>query len=100
IRGFHVTGVQTCALPISGGQWRNIVELDERLGADQIGGWPEQRVAALACTQHYPIDISNRMLDQAGINELHSRKVSAKAPVIRKVGRASCREGGQIRGEG
>src|SRR5690606_40699023 len=38
IRDFHVTGVQTCALPISG-VWRN--HGGPTIGGGQRGGWPE-----------------------------------------------------------
>src|SRR5207302_5272758 len=75
IRDFHVTGVQTCALPISARGRREIRELNDR----------SDRLAA-------------RLLGAVSPKQ-RERLVAAMAEVHREIGRASCRgKGGDIGG--
>src|SRR5690606_40290405 len=88
IRDFHVTGVQTCALPIS-----RIGELragmtdgsDASVSLARISG--ELRIAET--------ELSTRaQLVQQALQQMETARVEANRQVRYQIGRASCRERG------
>src|SRR5207253_6544419 len=92
IRDGHVTGVQTCALPILA-VWRPIWLLDEPTSALDVGsqrifaGLMEKHLARggmIVAATHSPLGIEARELLIGGA----------------EIGRASCRERGEVRGAG
>src|SRR5690606_40323550 len=96
IRDFHVTGVQTCALPISAG-WRGV--LPPRLAVPSIpieshhgGRRPEGDRG-----EAHPIPPRSRRAAR-GQGSRRSRPPAPSAP--REIGRASGREGVALRGGG
>src|SRR5690606_40117049 len=88
IRDFHVTGVQTCALPISTPKQRppklsppRKLSLEERQKVLEIVHEP--RFIDLA-----PAAVYHQLLDQA----LYLCSVSTMYRILREIGRASCSE--------
>src|SRR5207253_3472438 len=85
IRGGHVTGVQTCALPIL----KDIIISSGRLTSTAGGSYDGKTV-----TLSKPLDLSiqNLGLKNAGVEVLSNENINAKASGAVKIGRASCRE--------
>src|SRR5690606_40696639 len=88
IRDFHVTGVQTCALPIS--RWQHVKVALE--GLDELMKAPVERPAARhfarkpALRGHYRLEaVSLRYADEG------PAALDLKALEIREIGTASCR---------
>src|SRR5439155_6330409 len=85
IRDGHVTGVQTCALPISGGG-------GDRPGAvsavQPLGGLSARRLG-----DSRAVSAVARLLRGSGV-----RLGTAPAPSPAEIGRASCRERGYVSG--
>src|SRR3546814_3864146 len=82
-----VTGVQTCALPISASRTATIARLNDnaRLGLDRRA--PEGQIERLAGLDEIPAHIHER-IDAAGDQiDFALARLSAK-----QIGRASCRE--------
>src|SRR5690606_40505349 len=88
IRDFHVTGVQTCALPISP---RRVVLLAHSLAVATTVKWAEQaneasRAKVLGALLVAPTNVANP--------DPSFDLVRPFAPMpMKKIGRASCREG-------
>src|SRR5207245_8806897 len=97
IRGATVTGVQTCALPIS----TSMAEIATMRTPHRA---PE--LARIATQEKLPITISAMDVDSdASVTEGIGRIVKEGGPVdvlVNKIGRASCRERGavQVGGDG
>src|SRR5207302_8379667 len=95
IRDFHVTGVQTCALPIS----------DNGFGV--IGVAPQVRIWCVKVLDRYGFGLDENVI--AGVDWVINKKrsiggdwimnlslgASSNSPV-EEIGRASCRERGEI----
>src|SRR4029078_10913083 len=60
---------------------RFAVDADERLGANEVAGRPEQRMAALDRAHLYPVDGIDRTPEDLRVDDLHSAAVGAKTPV-------------------
>src|SRR5690606_39357770 len=80
IRDFHVTGVQTCALPILFDELHDLGEYD--------AAWPEleRGMRAKRATLQYDVAEDLRLLE------------AIRDRCDAEIGRASCREGGEDRG--
>src|SRR5690606_39496462 len=93
IRAFHVTGVQTCALPIlqvHGGIAGGAGLRQSYLAARRNPRRPRRRQAG--------VDADRRLRGSVGVSGALTRNgVSAHR---RKIGRASCRERGSVEGTG
>src|SRR5690606_41007642 len=91
IRDFHVTGVQTCALPISAPE-----SLSDLLDA---GAWQHQAVLLMGADYHTAW-ANQAMREKAGIDAAYVQSLPAKSQhtigVASKIGRASWRERVQI----
>src|SRR5690606_41141460 len=95
IRAFHVTGVQTCALPIWGDA--DVVATTYRRGSTRTSvtaklespGAFKQFKAALAADPRLDVDASTTL-------EYFSKQSEGMTKV--KIGRASCRERGDVTG--
>ena len=59
-------------------------EPDERLGPDQFAGGTEQRMAALDSAKEDAVELPDRSLDEARIDELQARRVGADARLTRE----------------
>src|SRR5690606_39731953 len=93
IRDFHVTGVQTCALPISG----------ELLSATRAAPGKEVAVAQIPSPAHPDGDIGLLKAAPDAFDlkfEPSPMESGAHGGPDRKIGRASCREGVQVEGGG
>src|SRR5690606_39460225 len=85
IRDFHVTGVQTCALPISG---------PRSTGTGARGTPPPGRPQTQAQPRPQPMPADDLNIDEAFAEDARyrtSRLRRAERPRHRKIGRASCR---------
>src|SRR5690606_40729964 len=87
-RGFHVTGVQTCALPIYG---QSLTP-----GNEQIGYWHSSRADIeggrnFASVKHPAVDAMVEKILTADTRE-------ALQAATKEIGRASCRGGGELYG--
>src|SRR5205823_8721516 len=92
IRDKLVTGVQTCALPIS--QIRNLIEFGRAVHAEMAALIDAARrgVSVAGCTMYvttFPCHLCARHIVAAGIKRL---------VYIEQIGRASCRERGYMSG--
>src|SRR5690606_40026501 len=99
IRDFHVTGVQTCALPISGCALRRRVDL---LDATALSERLHERDTDLRVTLYDECDSTNaRLLAEP---EVHARVICCELQTAgrgrREIGRASWRERGEVAGVG
>src|SRR5690606_40842659 len=91
IRDFHVTGVQTCALPISDGKqscW-NMLLSDERRTGDHRGSINRRSLDHGTPYVYFAVD--GWLIEMIGVAErfLVPRNESA---LLQKIGRASCRD--------
>src|SRR5690606_12993660 len=79
IRGFHVTGVQTCALPISGLAALDALNSLRPPYGDEAGPWLQQINALLKrlCLQRYPQRQCQTLTGRAWLALLDSRCPSA-----------------------
>src|SRR5690606_40051075 len=89
IRDFHVTGVQTCALPIYD------VALFRRIGRDEITGLGTLEKSDIIAVMKPLIEIRNGKGVVDDIDHLGNRRIRS---VGEKIGRASCRERVESRG--
>src|SRR5690606_39314684 len=98
IRDFHVTGVQTCALPISGDFLRNPEHADfiHAIKKDHYIGPHSNKHLLYADWRHRDSTLLSRseFVDDLDQNYLALEKFG----IDRKIGRASCRERGWIAG--
>src|SRR5690606_40926133 len=92
IRDFHVTGVQTCALPISRGSAAGAPECG--LGTPRCRRSPRTRTRARAATRsHRPAAAVATAV--AAVAAEAEAVVVAVAAEAEEIGRASCRERGE-----
>src|SRR5690606_40323873 len=88
IRDFHVTGVQTCALPI-------LAQVEyklRRMVNDYLQPPKVTKKMEIGLTRFAEIE---RDLDQLKAHNPHELMRALEVSVIREIGRASCREGGE-----
>src|SRR5690606_40411299 len=83
IRDFHVTGVQTCALPILSDP-----HLDQRRYPNQLAS---QLLILINQPSFLPMALDYEESLQLDHNIFHKRFLPLK-PSVRQIGRASCRE--------
>src|SRR5690606_40754173 len=95
IRDFHVTGVQTCALPISGGDVFEIIEPLTKMSMPDLLAFTRMTGDLVKAMRHAPQPIV------AAVDGICAG-AGAMVALASEIGRASCREGGEIRvcGEG
>src|SRR5690606_40005631 len=98
IRGFHVTGVQTCALPISG-KGTQAALMVEALGLPHISTGVLLRAAVTAGTKlgqaaKAVMDRGDLVSDDIMLGLIEERLSEDDV----EIGRASCRERGEIAG--
>src|SRR5690606_39292301 len=91
IRFFHVTGVQTCALPISMNGARLIARLRAELGDSSVLVDPD----VTASYSHDMMPLADRAKPLAVVLPADVEGVQAT-----EIGRASCRESGKTGGAG
>src|SRR5690606_40703296 len=99
-RDFHVTGVQTCALPIYSSSpllelralqhFLRLLEVRRELVADRLRQERQQVVA-----DQEQRDCGRRLESR----NVETRMVTRPAPMVREIGRASCREREWVRVE-
>src|SRR5690606_40389215 len=96
IRDFHVTGVQTCALPISSRlddlkRWSKLEYMDTDVNTDLLsGGW-------VNFPAQLPSELVARNVGILSVVDLQGRQtVYNGTNGAAKIGRASCRERGKI----
>src|SRR5439155_14899774 len=92
IRGGHVTGVQTCALPIFGGVWSITPEAATATSGSTLRFRFGARRVFLVLGSHGG--------DPRTVRVLLDGKPLAERFAESEIGRASCRERGEIRGVG
>src|SRR5690606_4762993 len=95
IRDFHVTGVQTCALPICGPGTFEIIRLtgrSERLGA----AWSANRVTAPAMGAGRMPLISRTQLPDDATNRRLAASMSRRTAAYRSAGSGTCVASGAV----
>src|SRR5690606_41102134 len=88
-RDFHVTGVQTCALPIS--YWIG-VPLSVNASSSKFGS---PTTAAISAIKIPSVNVVTTLVNATPRTNATAR--SRTVPRIKKVGRASCRDRGESR---
>src|SRR5690606_40023162 len=99
-RDFHVTGVQTCALPILG---LLVAKKQDATFSD----WKARSSAA--CSKASPSDIGPGQMEKTAVKPASKNSCGAGStlpamqttgtPARFEIGRAACREGGSVAGE-
>src|SRR5690606_40726203 len=97
---FHVTGVQTCALPI----WQDGLQFFRSNGPEAVGSYPDVRARQLRDDSAAGVDkarVAVRSVNETTLSVGRERSAESGMGVEHRkhqIGRASCRERGSIGG--